>query len=73
MKIFGRTIGCGSCIPSIDTPVGEECLRCGVVIQAGDIGFVIPHETGTPEQPISIERAWHIACLRAALGVEAPS
>lgn len=73
MKAFGRTIGCGTCIPPIDIPVGEECLRYGVPIQAGDIGVIMPHCTGTPAQPVSIERAWHIACLRAALGVEAPS
>lgn len=75
MKVFGRSqgIGCGECIPLTETPVGEPCLRCGIAIEAGDVGFIMPHESGTPEEPVMIEHPWHVACLRAALLAEATS
>lgn len=69
MKIFGRTIGCGTCIPQVDTPVGEACLRCGVPIKAGDVGILMPHTLDLD----CVEKPWHISCFRAALGIEAPS
>lgn len=68
MKIFGRSIGCGHCIPQVDTPVGETCTYCSAPIKEGDVGIVMPHVGATVE-----ERPWHITCFRSALGIEAPS
>ena len=66
MKIFGRgDIGCGQCIPAIETPVGDACAYCSVPIKAGDIGVVMPHVA-----EVVIDKPWHIACLRTALGIE---
>jgi hypothetical protein len=65
MKIFGRAIGCGGCIPEIATPVGDACLRCGLPIKEGDVGFVMPHMT----EEVTVERPWHLACFRLALGI----
>jgi hypothetical protein len=65
MKIFGREIGCGHCIPAVDTPVGDACMRCDVPIKAGDVGIIMPHmgPEGTVEKP------WHLACFRLGLGI----
>lgn len=47
----------------IDTPVGEHCVECGVVITDGDQGFVIPHlgDEGTS--------TYHKACFFKTLGI----
>lgn len=68
MKIFGREIGCGHCIPQVDTPVGEACMRCGAPIKAGDVGIVMPHTSEVE----TVERPWHISCFRAAIGLGEP-
>lgn len=67
MKIFGRSVGCGHCIPSVDTPVDEVCMRCGILIKEGDVGVIMPH-VGEKE---TVDRPWHIACFRLALGIGA--
>ena len=75
MKIFGRSVGCGNCIPSVDTPIGETCARCSVPIKAGDVGIVMPHMgAGVQFGTHAVEELpWHIACFRAALGIETKS
>jgi hypothetical protein len=64
VKVFGRTVGCGTCLPAVDTPVGETCLRCGVAIKADDVGVVMPYVAETV-----VERPWHLTCFREALGI----
>jgi hypothetical protein len=75
VKIFGRTIGCGTCIPSIDTPIGDACMRCDVPIKAGDVGIVMPTMgPGVLFGHAVEERPWHLACFRTALlGTGEPS
>jgi hypothetical protein len=50
--------------PHVPTPVGSFCLDCGVKIEHGDRGLMIPHLGDPPtEQP------HHLHCFLGAVGI----
>jgi hypothetical protein len=53
-------------IEQIPTPVGKSCLACGQAIQADDCGVSMVHMSTSGDA----YRPWHLACFRAALGIE---
>ena len=53
-------------IAEIPTPVGEGCLACGAAIQADDCGVSMVHMAASGDA----YRPWHLACFRAALGID---
>jgi len=50
----------------VPTPVGEICLACGLAIRADDCGLSMVHL----DESRAARRPWHLACFRAALGIE---
>lgn len=51
----------------VDTPVGEPCQRCAVLIKEADTGFMLPQWGGEGVE----EHPWHRRCLlEATVGKE---
>jgi len=53
-------------IEEIPAPVGERCLACGAPICTDDCGISMVHMDASGDT----HRPWHLACFRAALGIE---
>lgn len=63
---FGPSWGAQVCDPvrHKPTPIGEKCLDCREVFEAGDQGLTIPHASAEGVDLRSI----HIACFMREIG-----
>jgi hypothetical protein len=67
MRWFGESWGAPVCAEEdrVEVPVGRPCLGCGVAIEAGGSGLVIPFLGVEAET----EEPWHLDCfLRSIFG-----
>jgi len=71
VKRFGESWGAPICdpehgVPLRETPVGEDCIRCGQPIEEGDQGVSLPYIGFEGEPP---EIHYHLDCfLDSTLG-----